>query len=284
MNAQPASDTPPAVHEKIAVYYATDHDPEKAGQGLATAPFVGQALGQDSLSYWMMSPAEQTALVFLLQQQRPDVAIEIGTRFGGSLQVLSRYCGKVYSLDIDPDVPRRLEGRFPNVEYIVGPSDRTLPMLIDRIRAGGERLGFALVDGDHSSEGVRSDINNLLRYEPLVPFFIIMHDSFNPQCRHGLRTSDWAANLYVHAVELDFVPGVVNPSPKFSGQLWGGLALAWLLPEKRHGHFEVTGSGEMTFRTVVAATSRQSLRQRLGFAIRRAKRLLLRDGTAPVAS
>ena len=38
--------------------------------------------------YWMMSPAEQAALVFFLEHLRPKVAIEIGTRFGGSLQIL----------------------------------------------------------------------------------------------------------------------------------------------------------------------------------------------------
>jgi cephalosporin hydroxylase len=58
----------------------------------------------------MMSPAEQVAMLFLLEHLRPKVAIEIGTRFGGSLQVLAKNCERVCSLDIDPEVPRRLEG------------------------------------------------------------------------------------------------------------------------------------------------------------------------------
>lgn len=242
----------------VKVYYPDDPDPEKAGQGLAAAPFIEHAIGRSELAYWMMSPAEQTSFTFLLQQLRPEVAIEIGTRFGGSLQILSRYCEKVYSLDIDPDVPKRLEGRFPNVEYMIGPSEQTLPPLIEQLNQSGKKLSFAFVDGDHSAEGVRTDINNLLRYVPRHSMFIVMHDSFNPECRRGLRSAEWATNPHVHAVELDFVPGVVNPSPKIRGQLWGGLALACLMPDPRSSHFEVTGGAEMTFQLASMAWNGQT--------------------------
>jgi hypothetical protein len=76
-----------------------------------------------------------------------------------------------------------------------------------------------LVDGDHSAEGVRKDIDHLLRLRPIVPLYVVMHDSFNPGCRRGLREADWAGCPYVHAVELDFVAGSVNPSPAFQGEL-----------------------------------------------------------------
>ena len=179
--------------------------------------------------YWMMSPAEQAALVFLLEHLRPKVAIEIGTRFGGSLQVLAQFCDRVYSLDVDPEVPQRLEGKYSNVEYLIGLSDQTLPPLIDRLQREGAELSFALVDGDHSTEGVRRDIDNLLRFRPTIPFYIIMHDSFMPCCRDGLKQANWSANPHIHAVELDFVPGIVNPAPKFRNELCGGLALGILL-------------------------------------------------------
>jgi hypothetical protein len=151
-------------------------------------------------------------------------------------------------------VPQRLEGLFPNVEYVTGPTDETLPPLIDRLQAQGAELSFALVDGDHSSEGVRKDIDNLLRFHPTVPLYIIMHDSFNPECRDGLRRAAWAASPYVHAVELDFIAGNINPTPNFSGQLWGGLALGILLPEPRRNRFEIV---ERAKRTYEAATEAQ---------------------------
>ena len=235
-----------AADEELTVYYPDDPNPEKAGQGLAFAPMVFQALGVEHLSYWMMSPSEQMAMIFLLEHLRPRVAIEIGTRFGGSLQVLSRYCERVYSLDLDPEVPGRLAGRHANVEYLTGLSDRTLPPLLDRLQEERAEVGFVLVDGDHTADGVRRDINNLLRFKPIVPMYIVMHDSFNPICRRGLIEADWAGCPHVHAVELDFVAGTVNPSPACRGELWGGLALGILRPEPRRGRFEVTGKAGLT--------------------------------------
>jgi hypothetical protein len=246
--------------EKLRILYDDDPDPGQAGLGLQYLPLVARAIGQRNLCYWMMSPAEQAALIFLLSQLRPKIGIEIGTRFGGSLQVLSRYCEHVYTIDIDPDVPTRLSEKFPNVDFLVGPSDQNLPPLLEKLQREQAPLAFALVDGDHSPEGVRKDIDYLLQFRPTVPFYIIMHDSFNPGCREGLRRARWSSNPYVHAVELDFVAGIVNPSPTFRGQLWGGLALAVLLPNERTGRFEITARSELTLKTIMAAQiSKRSL-------------------------
>jgi hypothetical protein len=247
-----------AADDELLVYYEDDPDPEKAGHGLAFAPLVFRILGVDRVNYWMMSPSEQMAMIYLLEHLRPRVAIEIGTRFGGSLQVLSRYCDRVYSLDIDSEIPGRLAGRYPNVEYLIGPSDQTLPPLIERLQEERAEVGFVLVDGDHSAEGVRKDINNVLKLKPIVPMYIVMHDSFNPECRRGLRESDWAGCPYVHAVELDLVAGTVNPSPTFRGQLWGGLALGVLRPEPRRGRFEVTGRADRTYQDALEAEWRRA--------------------------
>jgi hypothetical protein len=246
------------------ILYEDDSDLEQAGQGLQSFPLISQAIGQRDGQYWMMAPAEQVALLFLLSQLRPTIAIEIGTRFGGSLQAISRYCDRVYSIDIDPHVITRLDGKFPNVEFLIGPSDQKLPPLLEELQRKRAPLSFALVDGDHSTEGVRRDINHLLQFKPTVPFYIVMHDSFNPACRAGLRLAQWGSNPHVHAVELDFVAGIVNPAPVFRGQLWGGLALAVLLPKERTGRFEITARSEQTLKTVMKAqVSRRSVPRRV---------------------
>lgn len=258
--------------DELKVYHRDDPDPEKAGQGLAFAPLVFRILDGEHVNYWMMSPSEQMAMIFLLEHLRPRVAIEIGTRFGGSLQVLARYSEKVYSLDIDPEVPSRLAGRHANVEYLIGPSDRTLPALVDRLREERAEVGFVLVDGDHSAEGVRKDIDNVLRIEPLVPLYVVMHDSFNPECRRGLKEADWAGCRHVHAVELDLVAGCVNPAPRFRGEPWGGLALGILRPEPRTGPLEVMGRAELTLQGVLEADRarrRPSLRRKIANRVRR---------------
>jgi hypothetical protein len=238
---------------ELRIIYNDDPNQEQAGLGLVSLPLIAEAIGLSTLHYWMMSPAEQIALTFLLAQLRPKIAIEIGTKFGGSLQVLSQYCDRVYSIDIDPDVPTRLAGRFSNVEFLIGPSDQKLPPLLNRLQSEQAPLAFALVDGDHSPEGVRKDIDHLLQFRPNVPFYIVMHDSFNPGCREGLRRAQWSSSPYVHVVELDFVGGVVHPGPAFRGQPWGGLALAVLLPDKRTGRFEITARSELTLKTIMGA-------------------------------
>jgi hypothetical protein len=247
----------------LKVFHSDDPDPEKAGQGLGTAPFLNHLFPVEYLRYWQMSPAEQIGLIYLLQQLQPKVAIEIGTRFGGSLQVLAKYCEQVYSLDIDPEVPVRLAGQYQNVEYLIGPSTQTLPALLKKMSAGKAELAFVLVDGDHSAEGVRADINALLQFQPVVPLYIVMHDSFNPECRSGLRAAAWAECSHVHLVELDFVGGIINPSPAFRGQLWGGLALGLLLPEPARSRVQITSRAELTFQAAVAATQKKPLLRRL---------------------
>ncbi len=238
----------PEYSSQLKIFYNDDADNGMAGQGLQTFPLMNAALQTTNLDYWMMSPSEQVAMVFLLEHLRPKVAIEIGTRLGGSLQVLARFSERVYSIDIDREVSKRLAGKHDNVEYLTGASDDLLPPLIERLQGEQAELGFALVDGDHSADGVRKDIDNLLRFRPSVPFYIVMHDSFNPACREGLREARWGDNPFVHAVELDFVVGVVNPAPAFRDQLWGGLALAILLPHERAGRFEITARAEQTLR------------------------------------
>jgi hypothetical protein len=220
-----------------------------------TLPMLDQLLGSDHPLAWQMNPAEQAMMIYLLERLRPKVAIEIGTRFGGSLQVIARYCERVYSLDIDPEVTDRLKGRFPNVEYLIGPSDQTLPALINRLQREEAEVGFVLVDGDHTAPGLRKDIDNLLQLRPVVSMYVLMHDSMNPVVRKGLRSANWPGCPYVHRVELDFVPGGVSARPEFHGQLWDGFALAILEPTPRIGDLKIGASSQMTFQAADRAFS-----------------------------
>src|SRR5262245_34719544 len=157
---------------------------------------------------WQMSGPERTAMVQLLDRVRPPVAIEVGTRKGGSLQVIAPRAGRVYSIDIDPAVAASLDGRFPNVEFRTGDSAVVLPALLEEIEASGAELGFVLIDGDHTGPGVLADINAVLRHVPRRPLYILLHDSFNPPCREGMLRADWQACPHVHQVEIDFMGGV----------------------------------------------------------------------------
>jgi cephalosporin hydroxylase len=191
---------------------------------------------------WVMQNAEKAALVQVLRISRPEAALEIGTCNGGSLRQIQAVARKTYSIDIDPQVRERLAGQMPGVTFLTGDSRALIPEVLAACRAAGTPLNFVLVDGDHRYQGVKGDLNALLAYQPSAPLWILMHDSSNPECRRGIADADWAANPHVHAVELDFVAGSFSPDEDFHRQLWGGLALALLLPEPRPGALKISAS------------------------------------------
>lgn len=196
--------------------------------------------GPDSNRNWHMSFAERTALLHLLALAKPDVSIEIGTFMGGSLRPISRASRHVYTFDIDANQHRDISG-FTNVTYVTGDSRVTLPPIIEELNDGSEEVNFVLVDGTHEACGVATDIVNCLRYSPKSrPTYILMHDSSNPAVRAGIQAVPWAANPHVHALDLDFVNGLLYDRADIHNQLWGGFALAVILPTTRTTDLEVT--------------------------------------------
>jgi hypothetical protein len=215
--------------------------------------------------HWQMTNCERFALQGLLQRLSPELAIEIGTYQGGSLQVLSNFSERVISVDIDPAVGRDLCGKFKNVEFVSGDSAVLLPDLIERLNAKGENVGFILIDGDHSSEGVKRDIEAVLRLKPHGRVVIVMHDSFNPGCRTGMRMADWSGCPHVHWVELDFIPGVYHYKAHDTApprSLWGGFACAILEAQPREGLLTVGESQRELFEAVHESSSRVPAAQR----------------------
>ena len=202
---------------------------------------------------WLMTDAERATLHSLLTTLKPQCAIEVGVYRAGSLAILASHSRKVYALDKDRACESAYASRFPNVEFITGLSQDTLPKLIDRMQASGEALDFVLIDADHSAEGIRRDINNVLRYRPRRPLYIIMHDSFNPECRQGMMQANWANNPHAHMVELDFVVGrfITKEEGDSYRQMWCGFALGVLLPEKRQGDFIMRENESLTYQAAL---------------------------------
>jgi hypothetical protein len=191
---------------------------------------------------WQMTNCERFALSSLLKRLQPKLSLEIGTYMGGSLQVLAHYSEAVISVDIDPDVANRLADKFPNVEFRSGDSSRLLPDLVRELNKQKRPVGFVLIDGDHSADGVRRDIEALLDLQPQQQLVFILHDSFNPGCREGMRTANWAKSPFVHHVELDFIPGIFQYEARDTAEprsMWGGFGCAVLMPEKRNGPLHV---------------------------------------------
>ena len=215
--------------------------------------------------HWQMTRCEKYALASILEVANPDVAIEIGTYKGGSLQMISKHANKTYSIDTSPSCKEELERHFNNVEFLTGRSKTLLPELLNRIRDRNESLGFVLIDGDHSKEGVKSDINAVLQYVPICPLYIVFHDSFIPNSRQGILAADWHECEYVHYVEVDFIPGVYHHEAfdtAKSRTMAGGLATALLLPEKRKNELIVHQSQKGLYDTIFSH-SRYALSRRI---------------------
>jgi len=98
----------------------------------------------------------------------------------------------------------------------------------------------------------------VLQIVPRQPVAVVLHDSFMPSCREGMRRAEWRSSPHVHYVELDLVPGCVLPnSSSIDGIMAGGLGFALLKPEHRSGDLEVSSP---RFRNLTLSTGTQNLR------------------------
>lgn len=206
-------------------------------------------------AHWQMLLAERMALTGLLARLRPRHALEIGTYHGGSLSLIAQFAERVWAADIDPEVPTRFVVPA-NADLRIGPPDGLVAGILDELEAQGVALNFILIDADHSTDGVRRDIETVIGRlaSPKEPCFILIHDSGNPACRQGILAADWASCPCVHLVEIDFVPGQIieHALGPDRGEVWGGLALAYLAPTPRAQPLAIQASS----RTSVAALQR----------------------------
>jgi hypothetical protein len=182
-------------------------------------------------SAWQMSWGERAAFEGMLTQLSPALAIEIGTAEGAALAQIAKHAGEVHSFDIvAPHVPL---DQFPNVTFHTGDSHELLPAALAAFADAGRNVDFVLVDGDHSSTGVRRDIEDLLDSTAVAKTAILVHDATNERVREGLDAIHFAAWPKVAFVELDFLPGYMMRDERHRHELWGGLALVLVDSSRR---------------------------------------------------
>ena len=174
-----------------------------------------------------MSAREKLGLIGLLNCINPKTVIEFGYHRGGATKWLSKFANKVITVDVNEFVSEA-SINHPNVE----PWNCTTNEAINWISTNSLSFDLAIVDADHSRRAVAQDIKGILPYSDIV----LMHDSFNPQCRQGMIDALEAQNS--HSYYLDFIPSILK-----ADGLWGGLAIAW----KSHKPEEVDEfSGEIS--------------------------------------
>jgi Methyltransferase domain len=189
----------------------------RAGEAPAAVPEVLRA------TPWQMSFGERAAFEGLLSQCKPRLALELGRAEGGSLERMAIHCDEVHSIDLSE--PSEESRSLENVQLHTGDSHALLPELLAGFAAAGRNVDFVLVDGDHSADGVRRDVTDLLDSEALARTLIVLHDTMNEQVRSGIASARPEAVGKVVYVHLDFVPGYVLIDDPAGDHLWGGLGL-----------------------------------------------------------
>jgi hypothetical protein len=172
-------------------------------------------------SPWQMSRGERAAVIGVLAALRPALAIELGSAEGAGLRETARYAEVVHSFDLTPPTLPQPD----NVVLHTGDSHELLGPFLESIAAAGTNVDFVLVDGDHSPEGVRQDLEDLLDSPALASTTIQIHDTANERVRAGIDAVRFETWPKVGHVELDWVPGQLFAEPSLYNELWFGLGL-----------------------------------------------------------
>lgn len=181
-------------------------------------------------SGWQMSPGERAAVKGLLADVQPKLAIEIGTGSGGSLRRIASVAARVHAFDLA--VPAADVAELRNVTVHTGDSHVLLPRALADFAENGLNVDFVLVDGDHTTEGVRRDVEDLLGSPAITDTLVVLHDTANTEVRAGLDAIDYPAYPKIVWVDLDWVPGFMFREGPFTNQTWGGLGII-LIDAKR---------------------------------------------------
>lgn len=172
---------------------------------------------------WQMSYGERSTLEGLLAQVKPRLAVEIGTAEGGSLKRIAAHSDEVHSFDLVP--PPDDVAELENVHFHTGDSHQLLNEYLGQVASEGRSIDFVLVDGDHSAEGVRRDIVDVLRSDAVTRTVVVLHDTLNPEVRRGIEAAGAADHEKVALFEPDLVPGYLARREPYRLQMWGGLGV-----------------------------------------------------------
>jgi Methyltransferase domain len=171
-------------------------------------------------SNWQMALGERAALEGLLCDLQPGLSIEIGTAQGGSLECIAAHSDEVHTFDLGAEVE---EDAFPGVTFHRGDSHVLLPQLLARFEREGRIVDFVLIDGDHTREGVRRDVEDLLGSTAVNRTLIAVHDTMNEDVAAGLAAID--LDTYPNVVFVDFGFVRLRQDPRPLQEIWGGLGL-----------------------------------------------------------
>jgi cephalosporin hydroxylase len=137
-------------------------------------------------TYWMGVALEKCPLDLWIYQEiinevKPELIIETGTRHGGSALYLSHLCdilgkGEVLTIDITKPDPAP---QHPRLTYLTGSS--TDPAIVEqaRQRAQGKGPVMVILDSDHARDHVLGELNALGDLVTLGSYLIVEDTNVN---------------------------------------------------------------------------------------------------------
>jgi hypothetical protein len=159
-------------------------------------------------SSWMMHPSERFALIGLISIITPRRVLELGCGKGGLTLWLSKLVDEVVTVDLDPEI-QSVCRELKNVTALcMTTKEATEGFLTD-----GVQFDLTIVDADHSTDGVRCDLEKALAFSKVI----VLHDTFYPPCRTGIQQALRGKDVYF---DLELVPGGMQ-----TDGLWGGIGI-----------------------------------------------------------
>jgi predicted O-methyltransferase YrrM len=161
-------------------------------------------------------PEEKLMLFSLVLGLRPAMALEIGTLWGGSAQIIvtaldMNGAGALACVDPAPQInAATLVAISHRAHVLVGRSPESVPV---------GPFDFVFIDGDHSTEGVLRD--GVRAVEVLAPMgSILFHDNHHKPVSDGID-----ALLFMHAERLVDCGVITSGETWEAGVRWGGFRL-----------------------------------------------------------
>jgi predicted O-methyltransferase YrrM len=173
---------------------------------------------------WMIWP-ERVLLYATVLGLRPARTLEIGTFLGGSAQIITAALdtighGSLICVDLNPRVaPENWAKVGHRATMVAEPSPDGLTTAK---RVAGGLFDFALIDGDHTYDGVVRDIEGTL---PVLAdrAYLLFHDAYFHEVEHGI--DDMVRKYARELTEVGMMSAEPVPDRNNPGVVWGGFRM-----------------------------------------------------------
>lgn len=183
-----------------------------------------------------MLPPERVLLYSLVFGLRPKRCLEIGTLYGGSARITvaalddAECDGRLVCVDPEPRLSQETVSAVSHRATVI--TGHSPEALAEAQREAGGPFDFAMIDGDHSTDGVVRDVKGTMTV--LAPgAYMLLHDANFYEVADGV---EGLLNQNRDLVDCGLLsrasvpqPDAGRPRPVF----WGGFRLLRYMPRRR---------------------------------------------------